>query len=121
MDFRGGLLNRGLVMLHESQEELTMDPLFVGMTRPASALGLPYAAMVMEGVFVVLVFLLTSNPLYLLIIAPIHAVLVLVSAHDPGVFSCAWMWLQTTARRRNIEVWGSVTSVAPVAGERLNS
>lgn len=108
-------------MRPESQEGLSFDPLFVGMTRPASALGVPYAALVVEGVFVVLIFLLTSNPLYLLIIAPIHAVLVLVSAHDSGVFGCAWIWLQTTARRRNIEIWGAVTSVAPVSGDRLDS
>ncbi len=108
-------------MQHESQEGLTIDPLFVGMTRPASALGVPYGALVGEGVFIVLVFLLTSNPLYLLFSAPIHGVLVLVSAHDPGVFGCAWIWLQTTARRRNLDIWGAVTSVAPVSGERLSS
>lgn len=107
-------------MLHESEEGLSMDPLFVGMTRPASALGVPYGALVAEGVVVVLIFLLTSNPLYLLFFLPIHGVLVLVSAHDPGVFGCAWVWLQTTARRRNIAIWGPVTSVASVSGDRLN-
>lgn len=107
-------------MQHESQEGLKIDPLFVGMTRPASALGIPYGALVLEGMCVVLIFLLTSNPLYLLFFAPIHAVLVLVSAHDPGVFGCAWVWLQTTARRRNLAIWGPVTSVAPVSGKRLS-
>jgi type IV secretion system protein VirB3 len=106
--------------MHEQEESITLDPLFVGMTRPASALGVPYGALVVEGVFIVLIFLLTSNPLYLLHILPIHAILVLVSAHDPGVFGSTWIWLQTTARRRNLEIWGRVTSVAPVSGERLS-
>lgn len=107
--------------MYESRDELAMDPLFVGMTRPASALGVPYGALVVEGVVVVLIFLLTSNPLYLLFFAPIHGVLVLVSAHDPGVFGCVWVWLQTTARRRNLDIWGPVTSVAPVSGHRFDS
>ena len=105
--------------MREQEEPLAVDPLFVGMTRPASALGVPYGALVVEGVFVVLIFLFTSNPLYLLFVAPIHGILVLVSAHDPGVFGCAWIWLQTTARRRNLDIWGNVTSVAPVSGARL--
>lgn len=107
--------------MDELPESLSMDPLFVGMTRPASAMGVPYGALVIEGVFVVLIFLLTSNPLYLLSFLPIHGVLTLVSAHDPGVFGCAWIWLQTTARRRNLDIWGPVTSVAPVSGDRLRS
>lgn len=105
------------MQIHE--EELTLDPLFVGMTRPAAAFGVPYGALVGEGLFVILVFLLTSNPLYLLIVFPIHGTLVLMSAHDPGVYGCLWIWLQTTARRRNLSIWGSVSSVAPVAGFRL--
>ena len=107
--------------MSESRDELVMDPLFVGMTRPASALGVPYGALVAEGVTVILIFLLTNNPLYLILFAPIHGVLVLVSAHDPGVFGCAWVWLQTTARRRNLDIWGSVTSVGPVSGHRFDS
>ena len=106
--------------MYEQEESITLDPLFVGMTRPASALGVPYGALVFEGVFIVLLFLLTSNPLCLLYVVPIHAILIGVSAHDPGVFGCAWIWLHTTARRRNLETWGSVTSVAPVSGERLS-
>jgi len=106
-------------MMRDHENDV-VDPLFVGMTRPASALGVPYGALVVEGVFVVLVFLLTSNPLYLLLVAPIHGILTLVSAHDPGIFGCAWIWLQTTAKRRNLRVWGKISSVAPVSGDRMS-
>jgi type IV secretion system protein VirB3 len=100
-------------------EPLFRDPLFVGLTRPASALGVPYGALVVEGVVMVLLFLLTNNPLYLLFALPIHGILVLMSARDPGVFGCFWVWLQTTAKRRNIGIWGPVASVAPVSAQRL--
>jgi type IV secretion system protein VirB3 len=100
-------------------EPLHRDPLFVGLTRPASALGVPYGALVAEGVLIVLFFLLTNNPLYLLFALPIHGVLVLMSAQDPGIFGCLWVWLQTTAKRRNIDIWGSVASIAPVSTQRL--
>lgn len=53
------------------------------MTRPASALGASYEALVVEGVVVILIFLLTSNPLYLLFFAPILGVRVLASAQNP--------------------------------------
>ncbi len=100
-------------------EPLYRDPLFVGLTRPASALGVPYGALVIEGVLIVLLFLLTNNPLYLLFALPIHGILVILSAQDPGIFSCLWVWLQTIAKRRNIEIWGRVASVAPVSPHRL--
>jgi type IV secretion system protein VirB3 len=101
-------------------EPLIQDPLFVGLTRPASALGVPYGALVVEGVFIVLFFLLTNNPLNLFFVLPIHGILVLMSARDPGIFGCLWVWLQTTAKRRNIDIWGPVTSVAPVSAQRLS-
>lgn len=103
----------------QTHEPLSQDPLFVGLTRPASALGVPYGALVVEGVFIVLFFLLTNNPLNLLFVLPIHGTLVLMSARDPGIFGCLWVWLQTTAKRRNIGIWGAVASVAPVSAQRL--
>ena len=99
--------------------ELSIDPLFVGLTRPASALGIPYGALVIEGVLIMLVFLLLGNPLYLLWALPVHGGLALLSSRDPGIFGCLWVWLQTTAKRRNIDIWGPVASVAPVSFQRL--
>ena len=103
----------------QNPDPLSQDPLFVGLTRPASALGVPYAALVVEGVFIVLFFLLTNNPLNLFFGLPLHGILVLVSARDPGIFGCLWVWLQTSAKRRNIDIWGPVASVAPVSAQRL--
>ena len=71
--------------LNESQE-LTVDDLFVGLTRPATVGGIPCTAFVSEIVLVAMVFLGTGSPLWILAIAPSHAFLYLASATDPGRF-----------------------------------
>ena len=63
------------------------DVLFVGLTRPATMLGIPLTAFVIEFMATGNIFLAVGNPLYLLLALPIHAVLYLISANDPGAFS----------------------------------
>lgn len=90
------------------------DPLFVGLTRPATIWGIPYIAFVIEFMATTLIFLAVGNPLYLALAVPIHAVLYLISAHDPGVFASIFLWLKTTGRCRNSRFWGAA-SFSPVA------
>ncbi len=89
--------------------EIHRDVLFVGLTRPATMWGIPYGAFVIEFMATTLIFLAIGNPLYLLIAAPIHGVLYLISAHDPEVFNSIAIWLNTSAKCRNTRFWGSVS------------
>ena len=50
------------------EEGLTPDPLFVGMTRPATVWGIPYGAFVVLIMVTAIVFLFIGNPLYLLLV-----------------------------------------------------
>ncbi|MBK7549935.1 MAG: type IV secretion system protein VirB3 [Rhodoferax sp.] len=95
-------------------QDLHTDVLFVGLTRPATLWGIPLVAFVIEFMTTVLIFLAVGNPLYLLLAAPIHAILYLISAHDPGVFSAIFMWMKTLGRCRNTRFWGSA-SFSPTA------
>ena len=90
-------------------QHIYSDPLFVGLTRPATIAGIPYAAFVVEVMVTTLVFLAVGNPLYLLLAAPIHAMLYLVSAHDPGIFNSLWVWMNTNGRCRNTRFWGAAS------------
>jgi len=96
------------------EKDIDVDVLFVALTRSATIGGIPYTAFVIEVMAVVIVFLATANPLYLLIGLPIHAVLYLISANDPGVFDVIRLWFITNARcQANKRFWGSV-SVSPI-------
>ncbi|KWF77583.1 conjugal transfer protein [Burkholderia diffusa] len=99
--------------MENSVEDVYVDPLFVGLTRPATMWGVPYHAFVVEFMATTLIFLAVGNPLYLLIAAPIHGILYLVSANDPGAFSSIFMWMKTIGRCRNSRFWGAA-SFSPV-------
>ena len=88
--------------------------LFVGLTRPATILGVPYIAVVLELIVVSVLFINVSNPLYLLLLVPIHGVLYLISANDPGAFSAIFAWTITIGRCRNKRFWGAA-SFSPLA------
>ena len=89
--------------------QLYVDTLFIGLTRPATVLGIPYAAFVIEFMIAAILFLAVGNPLYLLTAIPVHAVLYLISATDPGIFASLYVWIQTCGRCRNSRFWGAVS------------
>jgi type IV secretion system protein VirB3 len=90
-------------------DDVYTDPLFVGLTRPATMLGIPYSAFVIEFMGSLIIFLAIGNPLYLLVALPIHAVLYLVAGQDPGAFDALFIWLKTTGRCRNARFWGAAS------------
>jgi len=87
------------------QQILHKDVLFVGLTRVSTILGIPYAAFVAEVMVMSIEHVLVGNPLYLLCVIPVHSVLFLISAHDPGVFAEIAVWSKTTSRCRNTRFW----------------
>lgn len=96
-------------MNENSQEDLCSDPLFVGLTRPATIWGIPYTAFVIEFMATTLIFLAVGNPVYLAIAVPIHGILYLICAADIGVFSSIVVWMQTIGRCQNSGFWGAAS------------
>jgi type IV secretion system protein VirB3 len=86
---------------------LVIDPLFVGATRPPTRWGVTYAALVVNLVFTMEIFLLTKNLLTLLVALPIHAVSALLCARDARFFDLALLWAQTRlpALAGNLRFW----------------
>lgn len=74
---------------------LTADQLFVGVTRPAMALGVTYSALLVNGMVTIELFLLTRNLLWLLICLPIHGVAWLLCATEPRFFDLLMLWGRT--------------------------
>jgi type IV secretion system protein VirB3 len=95
--------------MQEGAQDVQTDPLFVGLTRPATMWGIPYIAFVVEFMATTLIFLAVGNPLFLLLAVPIHAVLYLVSANDPGIFGSIFLWMKTIGRCRTAAFWGAAS------------
>src|ERR1700704_423628 len=95
--------------------ELTVDPLFVGATRPPMRWGVTYAALLFNLMFTMEVFLITRNLLTLLISAPIHGVCMLLCARDARFFDLLLLWGRTRmpALLKNARVW-KASSYSPL-------
>jgi type IV secretion system protein VirB3 len=74
---------------------LTADVLFVAVTRPPMRWGVTYAALLLNLVFTMEVFLVTKNLLTLLIAVPIHGVCALLCARDARFFDLLLLWGRT--------------------------
>jgi type IV secretion system protein VirB3 len=86
---------------------LTLDPLFVGATRPPMRWGVTYSALLFNLVFTMEAFLVTKNLLTLLVSAPIHGVCMLLCARDARFFDLILLWARTRlpALFANHRVW----------------
>ena len=99
----------------EREQGLTVDPLFVGATRPPMRWGVTYSALLVNGVLTMEIFLVTKNLLTLLLAAPIHGICALLCARDPRFFDLALLWGRTRipALLANARFWKS-SSYSPL-------
>jgi len=88
-------------------ESAGMQPLFVGVTRPAMRWGVTFSALLANGVLTMNVFLFTGNLAVLLLCLPIHGVCSLLCARDARIFDLLFLWARTglAATVRNRPVW----------------
>lgn len=98
---------RNKVVIHK-------DLLFVALTRVPTVLGVPYAAFVFELMFASLINIISGNPLYALLVIPLHIVLYAISSHDPGIFAEIAVWTKTIGRCLNKTYW-KAASFSPIA------
>ncbi len=75
-----------------------MDPLFVGMTRPAMAFGVPYVAALGNALITLELFLVTRNLLWLLTAVPLHGLTWLVCLAEPRFFDLLKVWAAARMR-----------------------
>jgi len=74
------------------------DSLFLGVTRPALALGVPYSALLVNSLVTLELFLTTRNLLCLLICLPLHGFAWLACLAEPRFFELLAVWGQVRAR-----------------------
>lgn len=84
---------------------LTIDPLFVGCTRPTMVWGVTYEAFIFNAGVTSICFLAAGNVFYFLIAIPVHAISYLVCAGEPRQFELLALWLKTKGRNMNRRRW----------------
>ena len=97
---------------------LTLDPLFVGATRPPMRWGVTYSALLANLVVTMEVFLVTRNLLTLGLALPIHAISATLCLRDARIFDLLFLWFRThvPALLANGRVWQAASySPLPVA------
>jgi len=94
---------------------LSIDPLFVAVTRPPMRWGVTYSALLFNLVFTMEVFLLTKNLLTLLIAIPIHGLCALLCVRDARFFDLLLLWGRTRlpAYVGNFRLW-KTSSYSPL-------
>lgn len=93
--------------------ELTEDMLFLACTRPAMWQGVPLEALVVNGMVTGIIFVLMSNPFYLLIGIVVHYAIRALVSRDYNIFKTLRLWIETKGRARNKDRWGG-SSVSPL-------
>ena len=85
-------------MSRDQSSGVIADPLFLGVTRPALALGVPYAALLVNALVTMELFLTTRNLLCLLICLPLHSLAWLACLAEPRFFELVAVWAQIRVR-----------------------
>ncbi|WP_296948418.1 type IV secretion system protein VirB3 [uncultured Massilia sp.] len=76
---------------------IKIDPLAVGLTRPAMKWGVPYPALMLNLIASVEALVWTRSLLWMLICVPLHGICYLVCLKDPRAFELLLLWLRTKA------------------------
>lgn len=93
----------------EDSNDITSDMLFVGLTRPATMWGVPYAAFMFNVMFSAVAFLAANNVFFMLLCVPAHFIMYLVTYSDPYAIENILMWIKTDGRCMNRQFWGATT------------
>jgi Type IV secretory pathway, VirB3 components len=101
--------------MSDPMRDIVLDPLFVGATRPPMRWGVTYAALILNMVCTMEIFLLSKNLLTLLVALPIHGLCALLCSRDPKFFDLAAAWCRTRlpALVSNYSYW-SASSYSPL-------
>jgi len=108
--------------MDERNAGVTVDPLFVAVTRPPMRWGVTFSALLFNLVFTMEVFLLTKNLLTLLLALPIHGVCALLCARDARFFDLLLLGARTRLPTllANARLWRA-SSASPLALELPNA
>ena len=98
-------------MEHE-HENVDVDPVFLGMTRPPMVMGVTFSFFVINGTVTTIAFLALGNLLAFFVGIPVHVIGYLLCLRDPRVFDIWRVRIIKTPMTRNKKFWRA-NSYAP--------
>jgi type IV secretion system protein VirB3 len=99
--------------MHEPQERLTEDILYLACTRPAMVLGAPMEAVGVNIIATAIAFLAGHSLGWLAIAPALQLVFQAICKSDHNAFRVLWLFLETRGRARNVALWGG-SSISPL-------
>ena len=91
-------------------EQLDLDELLVGCTRPTMIMGVTFLGFVINVAVTGTSFIAANNIFLLAIFFPIHAVMALILKTEPRQFELIALWLKTKGKSVNKNHWGGRSS-----------
>ena len=91
--------------METDDENVEMDPLFLGMTRPPMVMGVTYTFFVINGMVTTITFLALNNLFAFLVGIPVHIIGYLLCLKDPRIFDIWRVRLLKTPVTRNRSFW----------------
>ncbi len=89
------------------EEDITSNPLFVGLTRPAMYGGVTLTYLGINGGLSLMVFVLSSSFVGFFSVAGLlHAMGYIGCLYDPRFFDLVVGWFQSRGSSRNVGYWG---------------
>lgn len=99
----------------EEDEPLTVDPLFLAVTRPAMMMGVPIEAGVSIIMVAVVILIVVGSPIYAGIVgAVLYGLARLVVRHDVNAFRLFFLWGQTKVRNSGSSKHWAGSSYTPL-------
>jgi len=89
----------------EHQEAINEDKVIIGLTRPTMMFWVTFEAFLLNGIVTAFIFLATGNPVFLLLIIPLHIIAVLVTYKDPRKFELLFLKLGKVSKPFNRFIW----------------
>ncbi len=96
---------------------LNHEPLFIGATRPAMMFGVTMNFFTANVMISALTYLIAKNPLYLLMIVPLHGIAWGLCKNEPRMLSLVGLWAKTKGACFNRRFW-KASSYHPFASRR---
>jgi len=91
--------------------KLENDILFVAATRPAMIANVSYSYQVINGFTSVAIFLISGNPLYLMLVVPFHFLGFFMCLNEPRNIEILWGFFKVLKVCVNRNVWGRSTYI----------
>jgi type IV secretion system protein VirB3 len=94
------------------REHVSVDPVFLGMTRPPMIWGVPFRSFVLNGAVTTIVFLAWNDLRGFLLFFPVHVIAYLLCLRDPRIFDLLFVRAAQTPPIPNAAFW-KAKSYAP--------